>query len=426
MLDRRDFLSGAAALASTAAVPAAAAADPKFLRMFFIRLGMSIEYDQKKVIPINFNEKLWNHQFAYAQKIGLNSVLIDVLDAVKYESHPEVAAPDAKSVDWLRAEVKRIRAMGLEPFPKLNFSATHDGWLGPWRFCRCTPKYYETCNDIIREVYDIFGKPRLFHIGMDEETESHQKTRDLVCYRRGDLWWHDLYKFVGDVERCGARACMWCDYGWRHGDEFLKRLPKSVIATNAHYDSALYGFDPERKPEGWYQEIMQKSLKLMIDLDKKGIDQIPCGSTWNSPYRRKRGVTLNDSMLGLMKFSRKYLSPERLKGFLMASWADYQYESQREINEFAMELLVRENETGEAAGSAKVRRRAVVKSGKTPKEAAYNNLRSLGFGSPTCVDEKIDGATAVVRMKATSEGRVDELKVRCVKAGAGWRVDGID
>lgn len=339
MINRREFISGAALAAATAAVPPAFAASPEFIRAFFIRLGMNIGFKDK--CPINFNEALWNHQFDYAKKIGLNMVLIDVCDGVKYESHPEIAAADAKSVEWLRKEVKRIRAMGLEPIPKLNFSASHDGWLGIWRYCRCTPKYYRVCREVIEETYDIFGKPRFFHIGMDEEDMSHQGKRDLVCFRRGELWWHDFLGFVKNVEDCGARAWMWSDFGWNHGEEFVKRCPKSVIHSNWYYDEGPYGFDPAKPPKGSWDKLWQNALNLYVSLDKAGFDQIPCGSTWNSPQREKAGLKTNDSMTELMAFCRKNVSPERLKGFLMASWADYQVPGTKKENEHAMDLVSR-------------------------------------------------------------------------------------
>ena len=75
----------------------------------------------------------------------------------------------------MRAEVKRLREMGLEPIPKLNFSTCHDTWLGPYARMVSTPKYYEVAKDLIAETIELFDKPRLFHLGMDEEDERNQR-----------------------------------------------------------------------------------------------------------------------------------------------------------------------------------------------------------------------------------------------------------
>ena len=66
-----------------------------------------------------------------------------------------------------------LRALGIEPLPKLNFSTCHDAWLGPYSRMVSTPAYYDVCRDLIDEVAELFGGPRFFHLGMDEETAQH-------------------------------------------------------------------------------------------------------------------------------------------------------------------------------------------------------------------------------------------------------------
>ena len=43
-----------------------------------------------------------------------------------YDSHPEIAVKNAWTPQRLRKEFQRLRDAGLEPIPKLNFSAGHD------------------------------------------------------------------------------------------------------------------------------------------------------------------------------------------------------------------------------------------------------------------------------------------------------------
>lgn len=135
------------------------------------------------------DDKLWNEALRKMVKKGMNMVVITLGDGVKYESHPEIAVRGAWSASRLRKELQKIRKMGIEPIPELNFSAGHDAWLCSYSRMLSTDKYYEVCSDLIEEVIDIFDKPRFFYLGMDEETSSHQKGLNYSVVRRNDIWW---------------------------------------------------------------------------------------------------------------------------------------------------------------------------------------------------------------------------------------------
>ena len=123
---------------------------------------------------------------------------------MRYESHPEIAVQDAWSTERLRKELARLRKLGLEPIPKLNFSTTHDAWLGVYSRQVSTPPYYKDCEDLIEEVIRLFDKPRLFHLGYDEETAGQQADKDYVVVRQHELWWRDFQFFVKQVERAAS------------------------------------------------------------------------------------------------------------------------------------------------------------------------------------------------------------------------------
>lgn len=65
----------------------------------------------------------WDEVIQGLARYGFNTVVIDVCDALQYESHPEISAPDAWSKEFLKKKLDEIRALGMEPIPKLNFSA---------------------------------------------------------------------------------------------------------------------------------------------------------------------------------------------------------------------------------------------------------------------------------------------------------------
>ena len=246
---------------------------------------------------LRFDEAVWQTLTQRMKTAGMNLVVIDLGEALQYQSHPELSVKGSWPIDKFRAELARLRAMGLEPIPKLNFSTAHDTWLKEYSRQVSTPAYYKVCADMIREVCAIFDKPRFFHLGYDEETAGNQSQYSYAVVRQGELWWHDFLFFVKELEGQGVRPWIWSDYYWNRPEEFLNRMPKSVLQSNWYYGSA---FEPEK----------EKCVKAYLDLDKAGFDQVPTGSNWSNDVNFK----------GTVGFCKKSLAPERLKGFLMAPW----------------------------------------------------------------------------------------------------------
>jgi hypothetical protein len=134
-------------------------------------------------------------------------------------------------------KLDEMRALGLTPIPKLNFSTCHHTWLKEYRRMTSTRYYYEACADVIREVCEVFDNPRLFHLGLDEEdTIGNQRFRECVHIRAKDLWWHDVYFYLGEVEKHGTRPWVWADNCWENPDIYVKRMPKSVLQSNWYYN----------------------------------------------------------------------------------------------------------------------------------------------------------------------------------------------
>lgn len=245
---------------------------------------------------LRFDTSLWRDILGRMVDAGLNMVIIDLGDAVQYTSHPEIAVEGAWTVGRLREQLARARDMGLEPIPKLNFSASHDAWLGPYARSVSTDTYYQVCGDLVAEVIDLFDRPRFFHLGMDEETARHQRYYEYVVVRQYDLWWHDLDFLVRQVEKEGVRPWVWSDYVWEHGEAFFERMPKSVLQSNWYY-GAEFG------PEVPY-------AKAYLDLEAHGYDQVPTGSNWTVPQ----------NIANTVAYCREHIAPERLLGFMQTVW----------------------------------------------------------------------------------------------------------
>ena len=100
---------------------------------------------------------------------GFNSVLIDLGNSVKYETHPEISQKEALTKDELKKKLDELRALGLTPIPKLNFSCGHNPWMRKYKYMVGTDEYYQFCDDLIDEVTELFDYPEYFHLGLDEE-----------------------------------------------------------------------------------------------------------------------------------------------------------------------------------------------------------------------------------------------------------------
>ena len=251
---------------------------------------------------LRFDEPLWNELLSRMAAAKCNMVLIDLGDAIQYQSHPEIAVQNAWSPDTLRKELTKMRAMGLEPIPKLNFSTAHDIWLGEYSRMVSTPQYYRVVQDLIKEVCELFDTPRFFHLGMDEETASHQRRFAYAVMRQHELWWHDLFLLVSAVENSGVRAWIWSDYVWHHPDLFYQQMPKSVLQSNWYYGSKFGDFQNDEKSK--------TRVQAYLDLEAHGYDQVPTGSNYEN----------DTNMEATVDFCSAHIAPERLKGFLMAPW----------------------------------------------------------------------------------------------------------
>lgn len=319
-LTRRDFI-GTASLAAGAALtgcatgsPVAAYRAPGDMRAVLLHLGHNMWKDSQT--KLGLNEPLWDRAVRHVAESGLNTLVVDIGEGMRFESHPELAIEGSWSVDKVRDFVRSANALGIEVVPKLNFSACHDAWLGEYHRMISTRKYYEVVADLIREAADVFCSPRYFHLGMDEEIFWHQRNYDIAIIRGADLWWHDLLYFVGCAEKAGCRAWVWSDFGWKHPD-FVTKCPKSVLQSNWYYDDDCTGFDVAKMdPKDPYRPM----VGFFAELEKAGFDQVPCGSNWVSGQRREKKVDADGVIGDLVRHCRKTVAPERLKGFLMTSW----------------------------------------------------------------------------------------------------------
>jgi hypothetical protein len=265
---------------------------------------------------LRFSRAVWDRQLERLASYGVNMIVLDLGEGLRYESHPELAVRGSWTQEEMAKEIAHMQSMGFEVVPKLNFSACHDVWLGEYSRMLSTRVYYEVCADLIREVSALF-KPRFFHLGMDEETAAHQRDYDYCVIRQHDLWWHDFYYLMDCVEREGARAWIWSDYMWHHRDVFLKKMPKSVMQSNWYYNREFGG------PE--LSEGLANMLTCFDELDRAGYEQIPTGSNWSC----------RENMELLTMYCAEHIADERLAGFMQTPWMLTLESTEDHLNEAA-------------------------------------------------------------------------------------------
>ncbi len=272
----------------------------KILWSYMVQLGMKMWNDHVGV-PFEFDREVWKELSEYLVDCGCNCIVLDIGEGLIYDSHPEIAVEGAYTKAEMKAEIERLNALGMEVIPKLNFSACHNMWMDKYSRMVSTDEYYKFCEDLIDETCELF-KPRYFHLGMDEENYDLEKSYDYVLIRQNNLWWHDLLHTVECVEKHNVRAIIWADYARHKPDEFVAKLPKSVVPAVWNYNTKIEGDD---------MSDFQKNRSMPFDVCKEhGFDQFPTGSNFFHIENFER----------LSAYCARHLSDEHLIGVMQTPW----------------------------------------------------------------------------------------------------------
>lgn len=276
---------------------------------YLIHLGSNMWFDEGSVpgyIPhtdmpeyrdhLLCDMDVWREVTSKLPEMGVNTLVIDVGEGVTFESHPELAVRGSLSKDAFAKELDRLRALGLTPIPKLNFSACHDAYLGEYSHMLSTPAYYAVCRDLIAETAELFSYPKLFHIGMDEEDYGNQRSYSYAVIRNAELWWHDLYFLLDQCEKQCARPWVWSDYYWHNRDLFTAKMPKSVLQSNWCYDNI-----PKKDAAGRY---LNTAVQAYSELAELGYEQVPTGSCWGYFANIEQTVSIcaSDKLPGVLGY----------------------------------------------------------------------------------------------------------------------------
>ena len=285
----------------------------------------------KESFSDNFDDTFWDYVVEEAAKSGINTILLDVNDGVEFGSHPEIALEGCWTRRKMRKEIARCREKGITLIPKLNFSTTHSYWLKEYRRKTSTTEYYQVCNDLIKEVYELFEHPEYIHIGLDEEDARHSAGAQYAVYRQKDLYWHDVRFLIDCVADTGAKPWIWSCPLFRTTEEYQKHIdPEEALISPWQYfalypehytriDSDQEFIDYYSKPpycdldltyvedEPYLVMYREKALPLLED----GYDYVPCVSVFNG-----REHNTPDTL----RYYKENAPDNQVLGFMTAPW----------------------------------------------------------------------------------------------------------
>jgi hypothetical protein len=87
--------------------------------------GLGIPYHTAKP-HMRCDVSLWDDLLPRMADAVINLFVIDLGEGVRDESHPELAIEGTWEQARLADSLGRLRQLGLEPIPQLNFSTCHD------------------------------------------------------------------------------------------------------------------------------------------------------------------------------------------------------------------------------------------------------------------------------------------------------------
>lgn len=193
---------------------------------------------QRKSIEKPFDINVGLEIIDTMSEAGLNLLVIDCEDGVRYKSHPELARKYTVSMSYLEKLVNRAVEKGIEVVPKLNFSKStyhrHNEWFRPHNKLCDNNQYWRTAFEIIDELIQICCPRRYFHIGMDEDNDrTHsQYIKAIKTLRNG-------------LKERGLRAVIWNDSA--HGANPAvdvekplaaeKKIPKDIVEVVWDYSN---------------------------------------------------------------------------------------------------------------------------------------------------------------------------------------------
>lgn len=250
------------------------------------------------------DRQTWREVTDFLPQCGINTLLIDMGEGVKLDSHPELAVEGSWEKAEFKRELDRLRKMGLTPIPKLNFSGEHNAWLQDWARMLGTERYYQMTQEVIEEVIELFDTPEFFHLGLDGEGRGKIDDTPFTTIRNAPQFTADANKLFKICMDQGVRPWIWMhaddlENQFGGAESFCANIPKEVLISNCYY-SGGFGAEQNEKWVGMYNRLAEW-----------GYEQIPCCSTQIEIMNTRQ----------TLKWCRDMeKSQDSIRGFITAPW----------------------------------------------------------------------------------------------------------
>ena len=185
----------------------------------------------------------------------LNTLVLIVNQAIRLDSRPELAAPQAWSKAQVRDVLKFARRRYLEVVPLVTILG-HAQWFtlnykDLWEegdhliACVSHPKTQQILTDVVTEVAELF-QPRRFHLGMDEawwrtlDVPEQERCKLCAGKPKSEIFASQLLRYHSLLKARGIETMIWADMLLTehnggppyHTARALEALPRDVILCN--------------------------------------------------------------------------------------------------------------------------------------------------------------------------------------------------
>ena len=288
----------------------------KTMWAFLLQLGNNIWAKPGDITPYQLEDEESYHDYVYSDretwrkvteylpKCGFNTVVIDIGEALKLDSHPELAVPGSWEKAEFKEELNRLRSLGLTPIPKYNFSTSHNAWMQEYGDMVGTELYKQVCDDIVKEVIEIFDKPEFFHLGLNDENPDYQKYFPVKIVRSWGEKMEDAVRLFNVCLERGVRPWIWADVGtvneFGGPERFCKYIPKEVLVSNRTKKLVI-------RMDGSPDAPQTKQYRELADW---GYEQVATCYRWE--------WFLNEKMT--MRYCQDYVKKDSVIGYMTAPW----------------------------------------------------------------------------------------------------------
>lgn len=245
-----------------------------------------------KTTPLSFVEKV----IRLAGIFKLSHICLEFWGSLKYDAMAELAWKGAYTKEEIKPLVTLANALGLEIIPMFNHLGHAAGARDKygkhvvldqnpkkallfeedgWTWCIKNPDVTELLRKVRKELIDLCGDGKYFHIGCDEAFSF--ATCDICSkYERKELMIEYLNSIAQDLRTYGRRAIIW-------GDMLLDATvwDKDICAssTSEHRThEAIDYIDKSIVIADWQYGVMESNAPTIQYFKEKGFDTL--GSPW--------------------------------------------------------------------------------------------------------------------------------------------------